>query len=91
MVCQTFCEGGIVVVQKLTIFDTVPTIAFGLGDMVELVVNLEKKEVEDYYYLKSHEGRVIKVLPRQPYEVWFTKSNRIGIFRHGELKRRNYG
>lgn len=46
-------------VQKLTIFDTVPTIAFGLGDMVELVVNVEKKEVEDYYYLKSHEGRVI--------------------------------
>ncbi|WP_342538354.1 hypothetical protein MKY15_19835 [Sporosarcina sp. FSL K6-1540] len=42
-------------VQQLTIFD-VPAIAFELGDTVEVVVNVEEKEVEDYYYLKLYEG-----------------------------------
>ena len=77
-------------VQQLTIFDAVPTIAFAIGDSVEVVVNVEEKEVEDYYYLKTYEGsegRVIKVLPKRQYEVLFAKSNQIRIFRHGELRR----
>ena len=44
-------------VQQLTIFDTLPTIAFELGDMVEVVVNVEEKDVEDYSYLKLYGGR----------------------------------
>lgn len=77
-------------VLQLTIFDAVPTIAFELGDTVEVVVNVEEKEVEDYYYLKSYEGsggRIVKVLSGRQYEVLFPKDNRIGIFRQGELKK----
>ena len=78
-------------VQQLTIFDAVPVKdAFAVGDTVEVVVNVEEKEVEDYYYLKSYEGaegRVVKVFPKQQYEVLFAKSNRVGTFRHGELRR----
>jgi len=78
-------------VQQLTIFDAVPVKeAFAVGDTVEVVVNVEEREVEDYYYLKSHEGsegRIVKVLHGLQYEVLFARSNQIGIFRHGELKR----
>ena len=81
-------------VQQLTIFDAVPVKeAFAVGDTVEVVVNVEEKEVEDYYYLKTYEGsegrvvRVVKVLPGQQYEVLFARNNRIGIFRQGELRR----
>lgn len=77
--------------QQLTIFDAVPVKeTFVVGDTVEVVVNVEEKEVEDYYYLKTYEGsegRVVKVLPGLQYEVLFARSNRIGIFRHGELRR----
>lgn len=78
-------------VRQLTIFDAVPTIAFELGDMVEVIVNVGEKDVEDFYYLKSYEGskgRVVKVLSGRQYEVLFPKDNRIGIFRHDELRRR---
>ena len=82
-------------VQQLTIFDAVPKKeAFAVGDTVEVVVNVEEKDVEDYYYLKLYEGsegRVVKVLPIRQYEVLFAKSNQIGIFRHGELIRRKQG
>ena len=77
-------------VQQLTIFDAVPTIAFELGDTVEVVVNVKEKEVEDYYYLKLYEGskgRVVKFLPKRQYEVLFAKSNQIRIFRESELRR----
>lgn len=77
-------------VRQLTIFDAVPTIAFELGDMVEVVVNVEEKEVEDYYYLKLYEGskgRIVKFLPLRQYEVLFAKSNQIRIFRQSELRR----
>ncbi|QNK86456.1 hypothetical protein H7992_14430 [Sporosarcina sp. resist] len=77
-------------VQQLTIFDAVPTIAFKLGDLVEVIVNVEEKDVEDYYYLKLYEGsegRIVKFLPLRQCEVLFAKSNQIGIFRHGELER----
>jgi hypothetical protein len=44
-------------VQQLTIFDAVPMKeAFAVGDTVEIVVNVEEKDVEDYYYLKVFEG-----------------------------------
>ena len=66
-------------VQQLTIFDAVPKKeAFDVGDTVEVVVNVEEKDVEDYYYLKVFEGmkgRIVKVLPRRQYEVLFAKSN----------------
>ncbi|WP_421100976.1 hypothetical protein ACOKXV_11425 [Sporosarcina psychrophila] len=81
-------------VQQLTIFDAVPAIAFELGDTVEVVVNVEEKEVEDYYYLKLYEGakgRIVKFLPKRQYEVLFAKSNQIRIFRHGELRRSEQG
>ncbi|MET3657856.1 hypothetical protein [Sporosarcina psychrophila] len=78
-------------VQQLTIFDAVPVKeAFAVGDAVEVVVNVEEKDVEDYYYLKLYEGsegQVVKVLPLRQYEVLFAKSNQIGIFRQSELKR----
>jgi len=78
-------------VQQLTIFDAVPVKeAFAVGDTVEVVINVPEKDVEDYYYLKTYEGsegQVVKVLPGLQYEVLFARSNRIGIFRHGELKR----
>ncbi|QNK87773.1 hypothetical protein H7992_21820 [Sporosarcina sp. resist] len=81
-------------VQQLTIFDAVPTIAFELGDTVEVVVNVQEKEVEDYYYLKLYEGskgQIVKFLPLRQYEVLFAKSNQIRIFRHGELERGERG
>ncbi|AMQ06573.1 hypothetical protein [Sporosarcina psychrophila] len=77
-------------VQQLTIFDAVPKEAFAIGDAVEVVVNVEEKEVEDYYYLKLYEGskgQIVKFLPLRQYEVLFAKSNQIRIFRHGELRR----
>jgi len=78
-------------VQQLTIFDAVQVKeAFAVGDTVEVVVNVEEKEVEDYYYLKTYEGsegRVVNVLLGLQYEVLFSRSNWIGIFRHGELRR----
>ena len=78
-------------VLQLTIFDAVPVKeAFAVGDMVEVIVNVPEKDVEDYYYLKTYEGsegRVVKVLPGLQYEVLFGKSNRVGTFRHGELRR----
>ncbi|MET3658360.1 hypothetical protein [Sporosarcina psychrophila] len=77
-------------VQQLTIFDAVPAIAFELGDMVEVVVNVEEKEIEDYYYLKLYEGskgRIVKFLSLGQYEILFAKSNQIRIFRHEELRR----
>ncbi|MBO0587604.1 MULTISPECIES: hypothetical protein [unclassified Sporosarcina] len=81
-------EGVIALVQQLAIFDAVPKKGvFAVGDTVFVVVNVEGKDVEDYYYLKSYEGsngRVVKVLPGLQYEVLFAKSNRIGIFRYDE-------
>ncbi|KAA0941599.1 hypothetical protein FQ087_20800 [Sporosarcina sp. ANT_H38] len=78
-------------VQQLTIFDAVPKEeAFGVGDTVEVVVNVEEKDVEDYYYLQDFvglKGRVVKVIPGLQYEVQFKKKDRIGVFRHDELKR----
>ena len=63
---------------------------FTVSDTVEIVVNVEEKDVEDYFYLKvfeGMEGRIVKVLHRRQYEVLFAKSNQIGIFRQSELKR----
>ncbi|QNK86303.1 hypothetical protein H7992_13605 [Sporosarcina sp. resist] len=77
--------------RQLTIFDAEPKkVAFTVGDTVEVVVNVEEKDVEDYYYLKLYEGskgRIVKFLPLRQYEVLFAKSNQIRIFRHGELRR----
>lgn len=76
-------------VQQLTIFDAPVQDTFSLGDMVTVVVNVEEKEVEDYYYLKTFEGmkgRIVKALPGRQYEVLFAKSNEVGIFRHEELE-----
>jgi hypothetical protein len=78
----------IAVVQQLTIFDAVPREAFTISDTVEVVMNIEEKDVEDFYYLKSFvgmKGQIVKVIPNLQYEVLFAKSNRIGIFGHGEL------
>ncbi|KAA0944096.1 hypothetical protein FQ087_18390 [Sporosarcina sp. ANT_H38] len=81
----------IAVVQQLTIFDALPKkAAFVVGDTVEIVVNVEEKEVEDYYYLQDFvglKGRVVKMIPGLQYEVQFKKKDRIGILRHEELKR----
>ena len=77
-------------VQQLTIFDALPTIAFDVGDTVEVVADVDESQVEDYYYLKSFEGakgKVIKMLSKSQYEVLFAKDNQVGIFRHDELRR----
>jgi hypothetical protein len=76
---------------QLTIFDALPVkrVAFAVGDTVEVVVNVEEKDVEDYYYLKSFvgvKGQIVKLISNLQYEVLFAKSNRIGIFRHVELE-----
>lgn len=77
-------------VQQLTIFDALPTIAFEVGDAVEVVADVDERQVEDYYYLKSFErakGKVVKVLPESQYEVLFANDNQVGIFRQSELRR----
>ena len=76
-------------VQQLTIFDAPVTDAFAVGDIVEVVVNVEEKEVEDYYYLQGYmglKGRVVKLLSKMQYEVQYEKKERVGILRHGELR-----
>lgn len=77
-------------VQQLTIFDALPTVAFAVGDAVEVVADVDKSQVEDYYYLKAYEGAVgivVKVLSKSQCEVLFAKDNQIGIFRQCELRR----
>ena len=79
-------------VQQLTIFDSLLAIAFEIDDTVEVVVNVDESEVEDYYYLKTFEGakgKVIKVLPKSQYKVLFAKVHPVGIFRQDELRTEN--
>ena len=77
--------------QQLTIFDALPKKeAFAVGDTVEVVVNVEEKDVEDYYYLQGFvglKGRIVEVIPGLQYEVQYEKKDRVGIFRHSELIR----
>ena len=79
-------------VQQLTIFDAPDTSeSFAIGDTVKVVVNVSENEVEDFYYLKTYEGargKIVKVLPGRQYEVLFLRHDRVGIFRHEELTRR---
>ena len=78
-------------VEQLTIFDTLPTTgAFAVEDPVIVVANVSEKKVEDYYYLKDHEGlkgQVVKLLSHQQYEVQFPNRERLGIFGQDELRR----
>lgn len=79
-------------VQQLTIFDSLLAIAFEIDDTVEVVVNVDESEVEDYYYLKTFEGakgKAIKVLPKSQYKVLFAKVHQVGIFRQDELRTEN--
>lgn len=79
--------------QQLTIFDVLPTpikAAFVVEDPVIVVANVNEQDVEDYYYLKDHEGlkgQVVKLLSHQQYEVQFPNRERTGIFGHEELRR----
>lgn len=79
-------------VQQLTIFDALPTIALGVGDAVEVVADVDESKVEDYYYLQDYKGltgRVAKVIRRPvlQYEVEFNKKVWNGIIYHEELRR----
>lgn len=77
--------------QQLSIFDAAPNReAFTVGDTVEVVVNVEEKDVEDYYYLQGYvglRGKIVKLLSKMQYEVQYEKKERVGILRHGELER----
>ncbi|WP_342512818.1 hypothetical protein MKY34_19760 [Sporosarcina sp. FSL K6-1522] len=78
-------------VQQLTIFDALPTVAFEVGDTVEVVDNVDESQIEDYYYLQDYvglTGRIVKVIrgPVLQYEVEFPK-RRNGIIYHEELRR----
>jgi len=80
------------VVQQLTIFDALPVQKeFEINDAVEVVVSADQMDVETYFYLREFtglRGRVIKVtrVPDLQYEVQYEKKERVGIFRHNELK-----
>ena len=57
-------------VQQLTNFDALPVkrVSFVVGDTVEVVVNVEGKYVEDYYYFQDFavlKGQVVRVI-RKP-------------------------
>ena len=81
--------------QQLTIFDALPKVrGFEIGDVVEVVIDPDETDVETYFYLQEYEGlrgRVVKVIdvPGLQYEVQYEKKERVGIFRHGELKGNN--
>lgn len=78
--------------QQLSIFDALAIQKeFEVNDVVEVVASADQSDVETYFYLREFtgmKGRVIKIIqvPDLQYEVQYNKKERVGIFRHEELK-----